>query len=119
VTSRSKARQKKHQKLEQVKEASPLIGIMHSLKEELHQIFEESQNLSNILSKPYPASILDFARRLFEQEQGKPLSDKGFSRFDHSANFQTLNDSQNPYPIAGTKSDTRFAHASDRDFSSV
>jgi len=31
--------------LEQVKEASPLIGIMHSLKEELHQIFEESQNL--------------------------------------------------------------------------
>lgn len=45
LKSEIKLSKKQTQKLEQVKEASPLIGIMHSLKEELHQIFEESQNL--------------------------------------------------------------------------
>lgn len=33
------------EKLKQVKEASPLIEIMHSLKEEFHFLFEHSQNL--------------------------------------------------------------------------
>lgn len=32
-------------KLKEVTEASPLGGMMHSLKEEFHQIFEESKNL--------------------------------------------------------------------------
>ena len=32
------------EKLQSVKEASPLIEVMHSLKEELHQIFEETTN---------------------------------------------------------------------------
>ena len=45
LKSESKLSQKQTEKLEQVKEASPLIGIMHSLKEELCQIFEESKNL--------------------------------------------------------------------------
>lgn len=37
--------EKQKEKLEQVKSASPLVGIMHSLKEEFHQIFEESKDL--------------------------------------------------------------------------
>lgn len=36
---------KQKEKLDQVKGASPLVKTMHSLKEELHQIFEESENL--------------------------------------------------------------------------
>jgi transposase len=36
---------KQKQKLKQVKEASPLIGIMHELKEEFRFLFEHSQNL--------------------------------------------------------------------------
>lgn len=36
---------KQKEKLKEVTEASPLVGMMHSLKEEFHQIFEESQNL--------------------------------------------------------------------------
>jgi transposase len=36
---------KQKQKLKQVKEASPLIGIMQELKEELRFLFEPSQNL--------------------------------------------------------------------------
>ena len=36
---------KQKQKLKQVKEASPLIGIMHELKEEFRFLFEPSQNL--------------------------------------------------------------------------
>ena len=39
--------QKQKEKLEQVKEASPLLAIMHSLKEEFHFIFEESENLGD------------------------------------------------------------------------
>jgi hypothetical protein len=38
-------KQKHKQKLKQVKEASPLIGIMHELKEEFRFLFEPSQNL--------------------------------------------------------------------------
>nr|WP_228060474.1 MULTISPECIES: transposase [unclassified Coleofasciculus] len=45
LKSEIKLSQKQTKKLKQVKEASPLIGIMHSLKEELYQIFEESKNL--------------------------------------------------------------------------
>lgn len=33
------------EKLEQIKEASPLVGVMHSLKEEFHSLFENSKNL--------------------------------------------------------------------------
>ena len=36
---------KQKEKLNQVKEASPLVGIMHSLKEEFHYLFEKSKNL--------------------------------------------------------------------------
>lgn len=36
---------KPKEKLNQVKEASPLVGIMHGLKEEFHCLFERSQNL--------------------------------------------------------------------------
>ena len=36
---------KQKEKLKEVTEASPLVGMMHSLKEEFHQIFEESQDL--------------------------------------------------------------------------
>ena len=32
-------------KLKQVKDASPLVGIMHKLKEEFHSLFELSLNL--------------------------------------------------------------------------
>jgi hypothetical protein len=32
------------EKLEQIKEASPLGGIMHSLKEEFHSLFENRKN---------------------------------------------------------------------------
>ncbi len=35
------------EKLEQVKSASPNVGIMHSLKEEFHQIFESSKDLGS------------------------------------------------------------------------
>lgn len=35
------------EKLEQVKEASPLVGIMHSLKEEFHLLFESSQDVGS------------------------------------------------------------------------
>ena len=30
--------------LKQVKDASPLVGIMHSLKEEFHSLFEKSNS---------------------------------------------------------------------------
>lgn len=45
LKAENKLSPKQKQKLQQVKEASPLIGIMHSLKEELYFLFEESQNL--------------------------------------------------------------------------
>ena len=38
---------KQKEKLEQVKEASPLVGIMHSLKEEFYLLFENSQNVGS------------------------------------------------------------------------
>ena len=38
--------QKQQEKLLQVKEASPMVGIMHSLKEEFHSLFENSKDLS-------------------------------------------------------------------------
>jgi transposase len=37
--------EKQKEKLENIKEASPLIAIMHSLKEESHDIFDNSQDL--------------------------------------------------------------------------
>ncbi|MFB2836880.1 ISL3 family transposase [Floridanema evergladense] len=45
LKAENKLSPKQKEKLEQVKGASPLVEIMHSLKEELHQIFEESENL--------------------------------------------------------------------------
>jgi transposase len=35
------------EKLEKVKQASPLVGIMHSLKEEFYLLFENSQNVGS------------------------------------------------------------------------
>jgi transposase len=35
------------EKLEQIKDASPLVGIMHSLKEEFHLIFESRQDVGS------------------------------------------------------------------------
>ncbi|AFZ13488.1 transposase IS204/IS1001/IS1096/IS1165 family protein [Crinalium epipsammum PCC 9333] len=37
--------QKQKEKLLKIKEASPQVGIMHSLKEEFHYLFEKSENL--------------------------------------------------------------------------
>jgi transposase len=37
--------EKQKLKLKQIKDASPLIGIMHSLKEQFHFLFEHSQNV--------------------------------------------------------------------------
>jgi len=42
---------KQKEKLNQVKEASPLVGIMHSLKEEFHALFEKSKNLGEGILK--------------------------------------------------------------------
>lgn len=45
LKAENKLSNQQKEKLQQVKEASPLLAIMHSLKEELHQIFSESQSL--------------------------------------------------------------------------
>ena len=45
LKAENKLSTKQKEKLEQVKGASPLVEVMHALKEELHQIFEESENL--------------------------------------------------------------------------
>jgi hypothetical protein len=52
---------KQKEKLNQVKEAWPLVGIMHSLKEEFNYLFEKSKNLGegilkliNLLKKAEP-----------------------------------------------------------------
>ncbi len=42
---------KQKEKLNQVKEASPLVGMMHSLKEEFHSLFEKSKNLGEGILK--------------------------------------------------------------------
>ncbi|MDB9509939.1 transposase [Kamptonema animale CS-326] len=42
---------KQKEKLNQVKEASPLVGIMRSLKEEFHYLFENSKNLGEGILK--------------------------------------------------------------------
>jgi transposase len=45
LKSVNKLSEKQKQKLQLVKEASPLVGIMHELKEEFHDLFENSENL--------------------------------------------------------------------------
>lgn len=35
------------EKLEQIKDVSPLVGIMHSLKKEFHLLFESSQDVGS------------------------------------------------------------------------
>ena len=47
LKAEAKLSPKQKQKLQQVKEASPLLAIMHSLKQELHFLFEESQSLGS------------------------------------------------------------------------
>ncbi|MDF0555168.1 transposase [Kamptonema sp. UHCC 0994] len=42
---------KQKEKLNQVKKASPLVGIIHSLKEEFHSLFEKSKNLGEGILK--------------------------------------------------------------------
>ena len=44
LKAENKLSSQQKEKLQSVKEASPLIEVMHSLKEELHQIFEETTN---------------------------------------------------------------------------
>ena len=45
VTLGENLSEQQKEKLEKAKEASPLIGIMHNLKEEFIKIFDESKNL--------------------------------------------------------------------------
>lgn len=45
LKAEEKLSNKQKEKLEQVKEASPTVSIMHDLKEEFHLLFETSQNL--------------------------------------------------------------------------
>lgn len=45
LKAEEKLSNKQKEKLEQVKEASPTVAIMHDLKEEFHLLFETSQNL--------------------------------------------------------------------------
>ena len=45
LKAENKLTKKQKEKLNQVKDASPLVGIMHGLKEEFHCLFERSQNL--------------------------------------------------------------------------
>jgi transposase len=45
LKAENKLTDKQKEKLEKIKEASPLISIMHSLKEEFHDIFDNSQDL--------------------------------------------------------------------------
>lgn len=45
LKAEDKLSKKQIMKLQQVKEAAPLVGIMHSLKEEFHSLFENSKDL--------------------------------------------------------------------------
>jgi transposase len=45
IKAENKLTDKQKEKLEKIKKASPLISIMHSLKEEFHNIFDNSQDL--------------------------------------------------------------------------
>ena len=71
--------EKQKEKLEQVKSASPLVGMMHTLKEEFHQIFEESKDqgagtleLINWLKKaePYYKKSVKTIKRWFAEIVG-------------------------------------------------
>ena len=65
--------------MNQVKKASPLVGIMHSLKEEFHYLFEKSKNLGegilkliNLLKKaePYYRNSVPTIKRWFGEIVG-------------------------------------------------
>ncbi|MDJ0798000.1 MAG: ISL3 family transposase [Calothrix sp. MO_167.B12] len=45
LKAESKLTEKQKEKLSKIREASPLIAIMHELKEDFHNIFEESEDL--------------------------------------------------------------------------
>ncbi len=45
LKAESKLTEKQKEKLGKIREASPLIGMMHSLKEEFHHLFDESEDL--------------------------------------------------------------------------
>lgn len=45
LKAENKLTEKQKDKLEQIREASPLIAIMHSLKEDFHNIFDKSKDL--------------------------------------------------------------------------
>jgi len=45
LKAENKLTEKQKEKLDKIREASPLIGIMHSLKEEFHHLFDESEDL--------------------------------------------------------------------------
>lgn len=45
LKAENKLTEKQKEKLDKIREASPLIGIMHSLKEEFHHLFDESEHL--------------------------------------------------------------------------
>jgi transposase len=45
LKAESKLTEKQKEKLEKIKEASPIMAIMYDLKEEFHQLFEQSKDL--------------------------------------------------------------------------
>ncbi len=45
LKAENKLTEKQKEKLDKIREVSPLIGIMHSLKEEFHNLFDESEDL--------------------------------------------------------------------------
>jgi len=51
LKAENKLSKKQKEKLEQVKDASPMVGIMHSLKSELHELFEKSKSLGDGILK--------------------------------------------------------------------
>ena len=51
LKAENKLSKKQKEKLEQVKDASPMVGIMHSLKEEFHELFEKSKSLGDGILK--------------------------------------------------------------------
>ena len=51
LKAENKLSKKQKEKLKQVKDASPMVGIMHSLKEEFYELFEKSKSLGDGILK--------------------------------------------------------------------
>jgi transposase len=79
LKAEDKLSNKQKEKLEQVKEASPTMAIMHDLKEEFHLLFEESKNLGegtlNLIdwlkkAEPYYRNSVATIKRWFPEVVG-------------------------------------------------